>query len=239
MEQGHDRGQGVPRHGPGLRGGDEAAPRPRRREPLGRRERPVVPGPGRRRRSSPTRSAADRFFFTGNPIQGVNPPAAEPQALAAAARRAVRDAGSRPTCARSRTSRPAVAIPLPAPSARPAAARPLAGRRRLRCASRDRGSRASTLEGLRRCRRQAPGADEGETRDPQARRATSRRSSRWRPSRPASAATCSPTSACGSRGRTRRSGSRPSSPPRRPSRRARARPCACRACGSATSRRST
>ena len=51
--------------------------------------------------------------------------------------------------------------------------------------------------------------------------------------------TCSQTSGCGSRGRARRSRSRPSSPPRRRSRRARARPCACPACASATSRRSS
>ena len=44
-----------------------------------------------------------RFFVTGLPLQGVNPPKA-PGAAAAARRRAVRDAGSRPTCAR--TSRP-------------------------------------------------------------------------------------------------------------------------------------
>ena len=42
-------GQAVPGRGPGLRGGAEAAARPRRREPLGRRQRPVVPRAGRRR----------------------------------------------------------------------------------------------------------------------------------------------------------------------------------------------
>ena len=55
LDQGQDRRQDVPRPRPGLRGGDQAAARPRRREPLGRRQRPVVPRDAHRRRSSPTR----------------------------------------------------------------------------------------------------------------------------------------------------------------------------------------
>ncbi len=57
LDQGQDRGQDVPGARPGLPGGDQAAARPRRREPLGRRQRPVVPRDGHRRRSSPTRWA--------------------------------------------------------------------------------------------------------------------------------------------------------------------------------------
>ena len=74
LDQGQDRGQDLPGARPGLRGGDQAAARPRRREPLGRRQRPVVPRHAHRRRSSPTRWATDKFFLTGQPLQGVNPP---------------------------------------------------------------------------------------------------------------------------------------------------------------------
>ena len=52
----------------------EAAPGPRRREPLGRRQRPVVPRAGRRRHEPRRRSAPACSPRTATPILGVNPP---------------------------------------------------------------------------------------------------------------------------------------------------------------------
>ena len=56
---GHGARQAVPGPGQGLRGGAQAAARPRRREPLGRRQRLVVPRAGRRRQE-PRHAAARR-----------------------------------------------------------------------------------------------------------------------------------------------------------------------------------
>ena len=72
--QGHDRGQDVPR--PAAR----STRRRRSRCPASpARAAPATPtasgsGSCSPRRSSPTRSAPTRFFFTGQPLQGVNPP---------------------------------------------------------------------------------------------------------------------------------------------------------------------
>ena len=88
---GQGGGQAVPGAGPGLPGGAQAAARPRRREPLGRRERPVVPRPdGRRHEPRGDRARHLRHHALSAPRRQ---PAEADEPPAAQRRRAVRDAG--------------------------------------------------------------------------------------------------------------------------------------------------
>ena len=113
------RGQGVPDARAGLPGPREVPARPRRREPLVRRQRPVVQGPGRgRRRDAEPRQRALRH---GRRADRRQQPAADPPAPAAAARRAVRDAAAaRPALDPARARRrPSTRAAPPRARARP------------------------------------------------------------------------------------------------------------------------
>ena len=157
------RGQGVPVARAGLRGGHQAAARPRRREPLGRRQRPVVPRPGRRAEVRlPARHR--QLLLHGRPDPGRQP--AGPQGHKRSPLRPdvpceTQQAPDLRTIPRRRAER------LPAASA-PSAdqlTKPLAGHRRVPAdADQAAGPRP---QGLRRPG-QAPGARRSEARDPQA-----------------------------------------------------------------------
>ena len=92
--QGQGRGQAVPGPGPGLQRGAEGVPRPRGREPLRRRQRPVVPRPGRRRHE-PRAARARRVRHDDEPDPRRQPAEAEgaPAAGRVAAVREPGDAG--------------------------------------------------------------------------------------------------------------------------------------------------
>ena len=198
-----------------------------------------------RRAATPTALNDGRFFLTGLPLQGVNPPKAD-TAAAADAGRAVRDpAGARPAHRRRRRRRRRSRSTT---TRRRSSRRPRASARRpsswLRRDAQAQTSRRAACSTDRCCGRRSAASTGGrrsdEARDPRAReglrgdpRACSRRARRLLrdPRRTSGCASrSSRTSRSSAQGRVRR--------PRRPSRRARARPSASPASGSATSRRS-
>ena len=185
-----------------------------------------------------------RFFVTGLPLQGVNPPKADRRSRRCAATCRARRR-SRRTCAR--TSRPRRRRPRSTTRCRPCTRRS-----RARAGARDgvAATRSSTSVGVADPDRRhaaravaAPAAREGAAvkrairehrgdfaRDPR----PDRRSPRRARLHPQQAAAALPAAS-----RTSRSSSRASSRPARRSRPARARPSASRACASATSPRSS